>query len=99
MVFTVLSLAQLGHVMGIRSDRQYLHKLGLFTNKPLLGAVLLTFLLQMAVIYLPFCNEIFKTSPLTIKELTICIGVAMIVLVGVETEKLVKNLRAKNKTA
>ncbi|MBP1746961.1 MAG: calcium-transporting ATPase, partial [Deltaproteobacteria bacterium] len=53
MVFTVLCLTQLGHVLAIRSERQSLFTMGLFSNKPLLGAVALTFLLQMAVIYIP----------------------------------------------
>jgi Ca2+-transporting ATPase len=90
MVFTVLSLSQLGHVMGIRSDRQLLFKLGIFSNRPLLGAVLLTFLLQLGVIYLPFANELFKTQPLSMGELAACIGASLVVLTGVEIEKLFK---------
>jgi Ca2+-transporting ATPase len=92
MVFTVLSLSQLGHVMGIRSDRQFLFKLGLLSNKPLLGAVLLTFLLQLGVIYLPFANEMFKTQPLSLQELAVCIGLSLVVLTGVEIEKMVKQM-------
>lgn len=90
MVFTVLSLAQLGHVLAIRSEREYLFKQGLFSNVELLGAVLLTFILQLGVIYLPFANELFKTQPLTLTELGICIGAAAIVFHEVELEKFVK---------
>lgn len=90
MVFTVLSLSQLGHVMGIRSDRQFLFRLGVFSNRPLVGAVLLTFVLQLGVIYLPFANQIFKTQPLTLTELSICILLSMVVHTGVELEKLFK---------
>jgi Ca2+-transporting ATPase len=90
-VFTVLSLSQLGHVMAIRSERQSLFSLGLFSNKPLLGAVVLTLLLQLGVIYLPWANEVFKTQPLTLGELGMCVGLSMVVLIGVEIEKLVKN--------
>jgi P-type Ca2+ transporter type 2C len=90
MVFTVLSLAQLGHVLAIRSERQYLIKQGIFSNLELLGAVLLTFMLQLGVIYLPFANEIFKTQPLTINELIICIAASAIVFHAVEFEKFVK---------
>ena len=93
MVFTVLSFAQLGHVMGIRSENQFLFKLGLFSNLPLLGAVTLTVLLQLAVIYLPFANSIFKTQPLTIGELITCMLLASVVLVGVELEKWIKKVR------
>ena len=100
MVFTVLSLAQLGHVLAIRSERQYLIKQGIFSNLELLGAVLLTFLLQLGVIYLPFANEIFKTQPLTFNELIICIAASAIVFHAVEFEKFVKQKisnRKKNK--
>jgi len=89
-VFTVLSLSQLGHVMAIRSDRQFLFTLGVFSNKPLLSAVLLTFILQLGVIYLPVANKLFKTQPLTLNELLICIALSLVVLSGVEIEKLVK---------
>ncbi len=90
MVFTVLSLSQLGHVMAIRSDRQFLFTLGIFTNKPLLGAVLLTFILQVGVIYLPFANRIFKIQPLTFNELAISVALSLIVLAAVEIEKFIK---------
>jgi len=95
MVFTGLSLTQLGHVLAIRSDREYLFKQGFFSNPELLGAVLLTFILQLGVIYLPFANEIFKTQPLTFQELIICIAASAIVFHAVELEKFIKRkLRA-----
>ncbi len=90
MVFTVLSLAQLGHVLAIRSERRYLFQQGLFSNTQLLGAVLLTFVLQLGVIYLPYANEVFKTQPLTLQELGICIGASAIVFHAVEFEKFIK---------
>jgi Ca2+-transporting ATPase len=90
MVFTVLSLSQLGHVMAIRSERFFLFELGVFSNIPLILAVLSTFLLQMAVIYLPFMNEIFHTSPLSIPQLSLCIGLSLVVFHAVELEKWVR---------
>ena len=87
MVFTVLCLTQLGHVLAIRSERQSLFKMGLFSNKPLLGAVVLTFLLQMAIIYIPAMNRIFKTEPLTAGELLMAIVASSIVFFAVEIEK------------
>ena len=90
MVFTVLSLSQLGHVLGVRSDRTYLYKQGIFSNMPLLSAVMLTFVLQMAVVYLPFMNEVFKTQPLSLRELGICLVMSVVVFHAVELEKWVK---------
>jgi Ca2+-transporting ATPase len=91
MVFTVLSLSQLGHVLAIRSDREFLYKQGIFSNLPLLGAVLLTCLLQLAVIYLPVANDIFRTQPLSFQELMFCIGASAILFHAVELEKWVKS--------
>lgn len=90
MVFTVLSLAQLGHVLAIRSERESLFTQGLFSNLPLLGAVVLTFLLQLGVIYIPFANDLFKTQPLALEELLICIAASSIIFFAVEIEKIFK---------
>jgi len=87
MVFTVLSLSQMGHVLAIRSDKESLFKIGLLSNKPLLGAILLTFLLQMATIYIPFLNPIFKTAPLTAGELFVTLVLSSFVFIAVEIEK------------
>jgi len=87
MVFTVLTLAQMAQAMAIRSERESLFTQGLFSNVPLLGAVLLTFLLQMATIYLPFMNAVFNTMPLTVGELLFCLVLSSIVFFVVEMEK------------
>ena len=60
MVFTVLTFAQLVHVLVIRSERESLFTLGLRSNLPLLGAVVLTVALQLAVIYLPALQSLFR---------------------------------------
>lgn len=90
MVFTVLCLTQLGHVLAIRSEKESLFSQGLLSNKALLGAVLFTFALQMATIYLPFLNPIFKTEPLTFSELLITLAISTGVFWAVEVEKWVK---------
>ena len=97
MVFTVLSLAQLGHVFAIRSDYEFIYSKGIFTNMPLLYALSFTFALQLGIIYLPFANDIFKTQPLSLTELLICIGAAAIVFHAVELEKWFK--RRKRNTS
>ena len=87
MVFTVLCLTQLGHVLAIRSEKESLFKIGLLSNKPLLGAVILSFIFQMATIYVPFLNPIFKTEPLSLNELLLTICLSSIVFFAVEIEK------------
>jgi Ca2+-transporting ATPase len=90
MVFTVLCLSQMGHVLAIRSERESLFSQGLMSNKPLLGAFALTFGLQMATIYVPALNPIFKTEPLTMTELLLTILLSSVVFIAVELEKLWK---------
>jgi len=88
MVFTVLTLSQMGHVLAIRSERDSLFAQGLRSNLPLLGAVALTFLLQMATVYVPFLNPVFNTEPLTAGELLFCLALSSVVFVAVEIEKV-----------
>lgn len=90
MVFTVLCISQMGHAMAIRSDFKSLFQQGVFSNKQLVGAVLLTFLLQIAVIYVPFLQSVFRTQALSLTELLICIGLSSIVFWAVELEKWFK---------
>lgn len=93
MVFTVLCLSQMGHVLAIRSERESLFSMGIFSNKPLLGAFVLTFALQMATIYVPFLNPVFKTQPLTLNELIFTLALSSVVFLAVEVEKLFKRLK------
>ncbi len=95
-VFTILCFSQMGHVMAIRSEYYFLFQQGIFSNMPLVGAVLLTFFLQIAILYVPALNEIFEVEPLTWKELGGCILVSLIVFHAVEMEKLVRGLRFKS---
>jgi Ca2+-transporting ATPase len=89
MVFTVLCLLQMGNALAIRSDRQSLFQLGLFTNPALVGAVALTLVLQLMVIYVPFLQAIFDTVPLTAAELGLTLALSPLVLIAVEVVKWV----------
>lgn len=91
MVFTVLSFAQLAHVLAIRSEKEFLFRKGLFSNPSLVGALALTFMLQLAVIYLPAANALFKTQPLSLQEFLICIAGAAVLFHAVEAEKWIRN--------
>jgi P-type Ca2+ transporter type 2C len=90
MVFTVIVWAQLTTALAVRSEKESLFKLGLFTNKAMLGAVLAGVVLQLAVIYFPSLNPVFKTDPLTAGELALCTALSFVPLVAIEIEKFVK---------
>jgi Ca2+-transporting ATPase len=87
LVFTMLCFMQLGHVLAIRSELTSLLQQGLFSNPALLGAVVLTVCLQLAVVYLPGLNAVFATTPLTAGQLASAAGAAVVVWTVVEIEK------------
>lgn len=95
MIFTTLTMAQMGNALATRSESQTLWEAGIFTNKSLLGAVLLTLLLQLAVIYVPFLQKIFETQALTLLEIGISLGASFIVLILIDTVKVIKRKFAK----
>lgn len=86
-IFTVLTLSQMGHALAIRSSRDSLFRIGLLSNPWLLGAVLLTLLLQLAVIYFPPLQHVFRTEALPLSDLLLCLGISTVVFWGVELEK------------
>jgi Ca2+-transporting ATPase len=86
-VFTVLTVSQLFHSLAVRAEQASLLRIGLFSNLPMLGAVLLALLLQLLVIYLPAFNDIFHTQPLPLPVLLGCLALSSLVLVAVEVEK------------
>jgi Ca2+-transporting ATPase len=88
MIFTTLTFGQMAAVLSLRSDSESFFKFGIRLNPLLIGAVALTVVLQLLVTYQPFLQELFETTPLTVTDLLICIGLGVIMLVGVEVEKL-----------
>jgi Ca2+-transporting ATPase len=94
-VFSTLGLAQMGNALAVRSERKSLFQLGLLSNKYLLGAVLLTVLAQMAVVYVPFLQPIFGTTSLSLGQLGLVLAFSAIPFVVVEVGKLVARARAR----
>jgi Ca2+-transporting ATPase len=95
MVFTTLCLAQMGNALAIRSDTYSLFSIGVFSNPALIGAVVLTFGLQLAVVYVPFLQALFQTVALSPLELAICLGASMLVFWAVEAVKWIARRRTR----
>lgn len=93
MVFTTLTLAQMGNALAIRSNRDSLFSIGLLSNKPMIVAVLLTFLLQMAVVYWGPLQGFFSTVSLTGEQLLVSLLMSTIVFWGIEISKWFKRRR------
>ncbi len=97
MVFNVLCLSQMGQVLAIRSEKQSFFSKGMLQNKPLIGAVLLTLILQVLVTYLPVLQPIFRTEALTLTEFLAVGAVSTVVFFAVEAEKWVYRRRREGK--
>ncbi len=84
--FCTLMLYQMFNVLNCRSEFKSLFKIGVFTNIKLWGAILLSVLMQLLVIYTPL-SGFFKTVPLTMMDWIYVILVSSTVLIIVEAYK------------
>jgi Ca2+-transporting ATPase len=87
MVFATLTFSRLSLALAMRSEHDSLFKIGLLSNRPLLIAVIVTFLLQVAVIYLPWLQASFQTAALSAYDLTVCLAVSTVGFWLIEIEK------------
>jgi Ca2+-transporting ATPase len=94
MTFTVLCFTQLGSAMAMRSRRASVFSLGVFANRPMLAAIGISVGCQLLIIYLPFFNKLFNTSPLSWAEMGITVAVSSVVFWVIELQKLLGRRRA-----
>ncbi|MGK7953788.1 MAG: cation-translocating P-type ATPase [Crocosphaera sp.] len=87
MIFTIVTLSQMGNALAIRSERYAFWKIGLFSNPFLILAVILTVLLQIGIIYVPFWQTLFQTTALSVNDLLLCLLLSTAVFWAVEAEK------------
>ncbi|MCA9947658.1 MAG: cation transporting ATPase C-terminal domain-containing protein, partial [Anaerolineales bacterium] len=85
---------QMGNALATRSNIDSIFKIGLFSNRLMVVAVLITFLLQMALIYMPFLQEFFNTEALSLTDLLIALATSLVVFVAVEFSKYLKRQSA-----
>ena len=96
MAFLTMSMAEIFHSYNMRSERGSIfgikgHNLYLF------GAMLASFVLTAAVIYVPFLRDVFGFTAISFAEYAIAIGLALIVIPVVEVVKVCQRAYAKGK--
>jgi Ca2+-transporting ATPase len=94
-LFTMLIFGQLGLALEVRSERQSLFTVGLFTNKAMLGAVGIGLAAHLVILYVPFAQAVFGTVALDPAHFALAIGGALIVMASVEVYKI--GLRRRQK--
>ena len=87
--FCILVAFQWFNALNARSDQQSIFKVGLFSNRLLLGGILLAVLLQVTVIYTPPFQRLLYTVPLGMGDWGVVILIAAGVLVVEEVRKLI----------
>lgn len=87
MLFTTLTLSQLTLALAMRSDRDSLFRIGLRSNKSMLAAIGVTFVLHLGVIYFPPLQIFFKTVPLSAADLGLALLLSTVVFWVVELRK------------
>ena len=95
MAFTTLMMFQIFNVFNARSDEQSAFS-GILKNHWLWGAILLSLLLQVAVIYIPFLQQAFSTVSLSAGDWFFCVSVASSVLWLRESSKMMARARSRN---
>ncbi len=91
LAFTTFVFFQLFNAFNCRSDRYPLSRIGFFSNRYLIGAVLLCALLQLCILYVPFLQLLFGTVPLVdVRDWIIVLSVSATIFVVVEGVKMIK---------
>jgi Ca2+-transporting ATPase len=93
--FTTIVFFELFLVFAIRSPRQAIWQIGLFTNKKLIYAVLVSMALQIMVVYLPFFQTAFHTEPLTAFDWVRTLVISFSAFLIVELLKVLRQHRAR----
>ncbi len=85
--FSILAIDSLVYVFSIRSLRHSIFREDIFSNKYLVGAVILGFGFQLAAIYHPFLQKVLRTTSLDFADWTIIAFVCVVELVVIEIVK------------
>lgn len=94
--FATLIVAELLKAFTFRSETASVFSLGFFKNKYLSYACLLSFILLLIVVYVPFLQPVFSTMPLLLNDWAIVAGFAIVPFTAGETYKLIRRrIKAK----
>ena len=86
MMSKTLAFTQIGHALGLRAAGAQLID-ALRANPAIVGVTLLTVLLQLAAVYVPFLDTFFQVVPLSVANFGLCVVLGGLVWGAVEIEK------------
>ncbi|MFW5895140.1 MAG: cation-translocating P-type ATPase [archaeon] len=91
--FTTMAMFQIFNSLNCRSSDKSVFELGFFSNKYLIGAIMVSILFQFAAVYLLAFNFLLGTTPIPILDWLIIILISSSVLVADEIRKLILKYR------
>jgi Ca2+-transporting ATPase len=93
MTFTTLVLVQFLHAFSCRHERYSLFQIGVTTNRMLVGAVLVSALLQAGILLSSWGRDIFKVVPLRADEWWLIAGMGILPFLAMELWKAWRRMR------
>lgn len=87
MIFTILTLGQMGNALALREHKESVFSAGLFANRLMILAIISTVALQLMLVYTEFGQRFFEVMPLSPSALAVGFGVSVVVFFAVEFEK------------
>ncbi len=91
--FCVACYAQMFFALGCRSDTRTFWQMGVLTNTKLLLAITVSGTLQLGTILLPWGRHVFETTPLTLDQWCLVLGISLFPVTVVELTKLFRSAR------
>jgi Ca2+-transporting ATPase len=93
LAFATLVFTELLRSFAARSPALVLWEVGAFTNRTLLGVVVVTGATQVLLHHLPWTQTLFDLAPLTPRQFGLALGLALVPVSTVELAKLAMRLR------
>ncbi|MCY2963722.1 MAG: HAD-IC family P-type ATPase [Planctomycetota bacterium] len=86
--FSIAAFSQLAYAFGCRSHSKSVPEIGLFTNPHLLAAIVISAVLQIAVVTLPVASRVFETASLNATDWLVIVGLSLTPVTVIELTKL-----------
>ncbi|WP_270596344.1 calcium-translocating P-type ATPase, PMCA-type [Enterococcus asini] len=87
MAFATLVFGELTRAFAVRSETRSIFSIGVFSNSAMNKAFVVSLAMQLAVLFIPFLQEIFKVQSLTGTEWIIVIALSLVPLIVSEITK------------
>ena len=95
-VFTTLCFVQLGNALSVRSAYHSIFSSDIFGNRAMWSTIILTVILQLLIVYVPFLDSIFKTTPLDWNIILMIVIVNFVCIAFIEFVKLINKRQYLN---